>query len=134
MLLGQWTFISIFTDGVGNMNYGMRYYLNQTTYSQNAIFGSRSKGPSYQLLSTTKVYLGGDPYFSTCRCYLQYVRMYWNYVADSEDKMINLAMMDARGIFIDHFSMRTYSRFFLHSIKQNSIDSISHRIHKQTTI
>ena len=54
----------------------------------------------YQVSGTTKVFLGGARYFSTCRCYLQYARIYWDYVADSKDKMINLAMMNSGGTIV----------------------------------
>ena len=97
MLIDQWVFISIFVDGIGKNQFGTRYYLNQTTFSENVIFGSQSVSSFYQISAATKVFLGGDRYFSTCRCYLQYARIYWDYVADSQDKMINLAMMDAHG-------------------------------------
>ena len=97
----------------------MRYYLNQETYSQNVIFGNRSVNATYQLLGSTKVYLGGDPILlSNCGCSLQYARMYWNYVADSRDKMINLAMMDNEGInLFSHENLVTIS--FSLSIKLN---------------
>ena len=79
---------------------GTRYYLNEATYSENVIFQSRNVGPSHQLTGASKVYLGGDRFYNSCLCHLQYVRMYWNYVADSQDKMINFAMMNADGIYI----------------------------------
>lgn len=91
------------------MQYGTRYYLNQATYSQNVIFGQRSASSSYQLSGTTKVFLGDDPYYSPCLCYLQYVRIYWDYVADSQDKMVNLAMMNTEGISLDY--LRIDSQF-----------------------
>ena len=75
----------------------MRYYLNQTTFCANVIFRSREAMSSYQLSGATKVYLGGDAYYKSCHCYLQYVRIYWDYLADSQDNIINLAMMDADG-------------------------------------
>ena len=89
------------------MHFGARYYLDQASYSENLIFQSRTVNPSYQLSGTARVYLGGDHYFDPCLCYLQYVRIYWEYVADSRDKMINLAMMNSGGINL--FMMRVYT-------------------------
>ncbi len=41
------------------------------------------------------VYWGGtDPFYLSCNCYLQYVRLYLDWVADSKDKMIDLALMN----------------------------------------
>ena len=36
-------------------------------------------------------------YSSSSLAFLQYVRMHWDWVADSPDKMINLALMDTSG-------------------------------------
>ena len=33
-----------------------------------------------------------------CLCDMKYLRIYWDWIADSEDKMRNLAMMDSNGI------------------------------------
>ena len=73
----------------------MRYHLNEETFSESMIFESSSVSSSYQISGTTKVYMGGDHTYSPCLCYLQYLRIYLDYVADSKDNRINLAMMDA---------------------------------------
>ena len=85
------------------MQYGTRYYLNQAPSSQKVIFQSREISSAYQLSGTTKVFVGGDPYYHTTRGYLQYVRVYWDYVADSQSKMINLARMDINSLYTFKF-------------------------------
>ena len=95
------------------MQYGARYYLNETTYSQNVILQSRIGGSSQNLTGTTKVFMGGDPFYATCHCYLQHLRVYWDYLADSQDKMINLAMIGTEGISLYTFFMRGHSLFLL---------------------
>ena len=77
----------------------MRYYLDQNTNSANVIFQERTfNAPGYSLLGSATVYWGGDPNMQRCHCDLQYLRIYWDWIADSEDKMRNLAMMDSNGI------------------------------------
>ncbi len=92
-------FISTFTDQSVNLQYGVRYYLDQTSDSNNTIFQTRSDGPCYQLDTSTIVTWGGkDPYLNSSLSWIQYVRVYLGWVADSADKMTSLALMDPDGI------------------------------------
>ncbi len=77
------------------MQYGMRYYLDQSSYTAYPTFQQRNFGPVYQLSPSAMVSWGGtDTTYSSCNCYLQYVRVYLDWVADSQDKMIDLALMN----------------------------------------
>ena len=91
----------MFVDQTIDTQYAMRHYLDQPSHSNNVIFQSRNNGPCYQLGPSTVVTWGGkDPHGYQSACYLQYLRIYWDYVADSEDKMRNLALMEPGGMFL----------------------------------
>ena len=94
----QWTFVSMFVDQTIDNQYAMRYYLDLPNHSNNVIFQSRNNGPCYQLGPLTISTWGGkDPYHDPSGCYIQYLRMCWDCVADSEEKMQNLALMEPDG-------------------------------------
>ena len=96
MPLGQWTFISHFTDQTTNTQYGFRYFLDQTTKTRKVKFQQRNSGTCYQLKPSAKVFWGGsDGYYGYCNCWMQYVRVHIDWVADSENKMLSLAFMDS---------------------------------------
>ena len=48
----------------------------------------------YALNSTYKVLWGKDGINSGCNCSMQYIRVYLDYAAQTEEQMINLAVMD----------------------------------------
>ena len=76
----------------------MRYYLDQTSKTNNVIFKQRVNGTAYQLLPSATVFWGGkDPFYQYCNCWMQYVRIYLDWVADSADKIMNLALMNPDG-------------------------------------
>ena len=73
----------------------MLYYIDQSSYTAYFVFRPRNDGLLYQLSPSALVTWGGkDPFYSSCSCYLQYVRMYLDWVADSQDKMIDIALMN----------------------------------------
>ena len=78
----------MFVDQTIDNQYAMRYYLDLPNHSNNVIFQSRNNGPCYQLGPLTISTWGGkDPYHDPSGCYIQYLRMCWDCVADSEEKM-----------------------------------------------
>lgn len=77
------------------MQYGFRYTLESTS-SQIVRFGSRSpKGLFYDLTINGTYYLGGDPWIPPGNCWLQYVRLYIDYVSTTPDEITSLALMDS---------------------------------------
>lgn len=60
------------------------------------VFQSRGAngGSFYQLTPTATFYWTHDEYIDHCRCKMQYVRVYSDYVPYNEDMMINLALMN----------------------------------------
>lgn len=105
LIVDQWVFISVFVNPLTSTQHGIRYYLNETSHSESVIYQSRNTSASYKVSSTTHVFWGGDGRYSTCNCYLQYLRVYLNWVADSQDQLINLALMDADGTFMQNQSI-----------------------------
>ena len=98
-MLNHWTFLSLFVDQTSNVLYGMKYRLDSTTSRSMNMFRQRNTGTSYQAIPSANVFWGGsDNVLSQCSCWLQFVRIYWDYLADSEDKMINLALMNSDSI------------------------------------
>ena len=104
--LNQWTFLSFFTDQTTNKQFGFRYYLTTTaqiTFRQQTVGGT-----IYQLNPSATIFWGGkDNYYGNCYCYIQYVRMYWDYLADTQDKLINLALMspDSKSMMLLYFAL-----------------------------
>ena len=94
LLIDQWTFISIFVDTTNGNQYGIRYYLDPSSYSQNIIYQIRTQDPGWLISSSTYVSWGGDNYYNICYCYLQYIRLYLNWIVGLQEEMINLALMD----------------------------------------
>jgi len=95
--LNQWIFISYFADQTTNQHFGFRYYLS--SLSVTIKYDSLTLAGTYQLLPSAKIFWGGkDNVLGNCYCYQQYVRLYWDYLADTEDKMINLASMSPDSI------------------------------------
>ena len=104
--LNQWIFLSFFTDQTTNKQFGFRYYLTTTaqiTFRQQTVGGT-----IYQLNPSATIFWGGkDNYYGNCYCYIQYVRMYWDYLADTQDKLINLALMspDSKSMMLLYFAL-----------------------------
>ena len=92
----------MFVDQTIDSQYAMKYYLDQSSHSNIVIFRSRNNsGSCYELSPSTVVTWGGkDLHNYQSACYLQYLRIYWDWVADSEDKMRNLALMEPDGMFL----------------------------------
>lgn len=132
LFTGRWVFISVFVSSLTNKQFGIRYYLDQTIRSENVIYQSRDANAGYNASGAATVFWGGDNLYNNCNCYLQYVRVYLNWDVDSRDQLINLALMDADGIYLTKFKI--FKLLLLLFEKLNSIASILHRIHKQTTI
>lgn len=94
-------FMSIFIDVATNTQSGIRYYLDQTSKTSNVIFQKRNTGTLRSLSPSAVVYWGGkDPFLDYCNCWMQYVRVYWDYLADTEEKLINLALMNPSGTIL----------------------------------
>ena len=96
-------------DQTTDTQYAMRYYLDLPNKPNNVIFRSRNNGPCYQLGPSTVITWGGkDTQYYQSVCYLQYLRIYWDWLADSEEKMRNLALMEPDGMLYmlghSHFS------------------------------
>ena len=90
------------TSGSSTINYRHKYSLSQSGYSIDQIYQTRVVSTGYSISGSTTIAWGGDVvdpsnYATYSFAYLQYVRMYWGWVADSQDKMINLALMDTGG-------------------------------------
>ena len=59
------------------------------------VIANRSAMGAYSLHPSTVVQWGGaDRAYSYCDCTMQYVRFYVNYAPNTEDQMINLALMN----------------------------------------
>ena len=93
-------FISVFVDTLKQTHHGIRYYLNQTNYTENVKYLSRGPSANYKVSGATQVFWGGDGRYSTCNCHIQFMRLYLNWVADSRDQLINLALMEDDGILL----------------------------------
>ena len=91
-------FVSVFVDYDTSSHFGIRYYLDTGVRKENVVYKSRSVGTCHEILGTTTVFWGGDGLYNHCFCDMQYLRLYWNYLADSQEKLISLAMMDTNGI------------------------------------
>ena len=105
--LNQWIFISYFADHTTNQQFGFRYYLLPSTTSGQVTYKSRTVDGTYQLNLSATICWGGkvNPY-GNCHCYIQYVRLYWDYLADTQDKLINLALMspDSKSMMLLYFA------------------------------
>lgn len=109
LLLGQWVFISMFVDGAENKHFGFRYYVDQMSNSDIVIFQTVSVGTSYPLALSAVVYWGGHNYnYNHCACWMQYVRIHLDWVADTEAKMLSLSK----------FSTDDSGRYLLKSTKK----------------
>ena len=99
LILGQWTFLSFFTDTNSGTQFALKYYIEPGSNSVNKIYQTRVVSP-YQLNPTTgAIVWGKDDWHDLCGCVLQHIRLYRDFLADSEDKIINLALMNSEGIF-----------------------------------
>ena len=60
-------------------------------------FQTRIDGAPYALSSSTIITWGGSETNSNspCECYIRYMRVYLDWLADSSDAMINLALLSA---------------------------------------
>ena len=100
LILDRWTFVSFFADAIQGQQFGLKYFIETGPTPVNSIYQTRPALP-YQLSPAGAILWGGrDGYYASCGCVLQYVRLYWDYLADSEDKMINLAVMNSESIFL----------------------------------
>lgn len=88
----------MFVDQTADKQFGFRYYLDLDGRSDRVIYNTRTIGQTTDLGPSSKVTWGGkDIYYDASTCYLQYLRIYWDYLADSQNHMINLAIMDTDG-------------------------------------
>lgn len=96
--IGEWVFLSVAINQPNNISYGFRY--NPTAnYFVDMTYGNRkltSPDMYYALSASTQIYWGGSTNGDTCNCIMQYVRFYSDYVANSRDQMINLALMNPK--------------------------------------
>lgn len=79
----------------------MKYYFDQISNMPFVLFQERNKGPLCQVGPSTEISWGGkdsDSSYEDCICWIQYVRLYLDWTADSADKMISLALMNSNGI------------------------------------
>lgn len=100
--LNQWIFISFFVDKAAYRQIGFRYYLLPSSNSVQITYKQQTMPSSpYQLKPSATIFWGGrDNYEMNCYCYVQFVRLYWDYLADTQEKMINLALMSPDSILI----------------------------------
>ena len=92
---GEWVFVSAAIDNTLNTEYGYRYNTN-TGGSIEGQFASQipSSGTVYTITPSTVVFWGGDSSGAYCNCVIQYVRVYIDYAANTQDQMLNLAIMN----------------------------------------
>ena len=92
----EWVFISIFIDNMQNTAYKFRYDIDDTSTPPNFESKSAVGGSFYSIDGSSTFYWGGDEpdTYDYCDCEMRYVRLYLNYVARSQDEMVNLAIMD----------------------------------------
>lgn len=90
--LNEWVFLCIGIRGSTNMQYGFRYHLKNDQTSTIFFKQQNPSGTLYTIDPSSEISLGGDLYAGLCYCTLQYVRFYIDYVPDSQDQMINLAL------------------------------------------
>ena len=96
--LNQWVFVVLTTSTISQKQNGFRYTLPSTS-TRKAIFNTRSPtGSFYDLNIGGKIFIGGDDYYTPANAWLQYVRVYLNYIPNSEDEMLNLAIMNTGNI------------------------------------
>ena len=90
-----WVFLSQGTDTTTNIQYGIRYHL-QSISQQTIFYLTRTlPGTAYSATPATQAFWGGainHPGTGSTRI-LSYVRFFLDYVPNSRDQMINLAMM-----------------------------------------
>ena len=69
---------------------------------QKALIGTRNppSGSFYKLKIGGKVIIGEDAWYNPANAWMQYVRLYLNYFPNSEEEMINLAIMNTGNIFM----------------------------------
>ena len=88
------------TNSATGLQNGFRYTLPSTS-AQTVVFSTRGPiGAFYDMAINGTVYIGGDFTYSASNAWMQYVRLYLNYVPNSEDEMINLATMSTGKHFI----------------------------------
>lgn len=112
-----WTFYLFQINQTSNTRYGFRY----SFHGENSVVthnNTESVLPSELTLSAInpnlKIYYGSDLFHTTgCGCTFQYLRMYLNYVAQSQDALYHLAMMDPKCKNIQYFNFRDSSHIFV---------------------
>lgn len=116
--LNEWVFLCLGIRNSVNTQYGFRYHLNADKTS-NIVFKEKVRQTALHTISpSSTIYWGGDPFHEVCYCTLQYVRFYIDYVPDSQDEMINLAINSVDGILVIEFIHNS-----LNSINRNIIYS-----------
>ena len=95
----KWVFLALTTNTVTQIQNGFRYTLPSTS-EQKVVFNTRDPpGILFDMEIGGTVFIGGDTVYNLGDFWLQYVRMYLNYFPNSEDEMINLAVMETGNIF-----------------------------------
>ena len=95
----KWVFLALTTNTVTQIQNGFRYTLPSTS-EQKVVFNTRDPpGILFDMKIGGTVFIGGDTVYNLGDFWLQYVRMYLNYFPNSEDEMINLAVMETGNIF-----------------------------------
>ena len=89
-----WVFLSLSIDNALNTQYGFRNVYNGGVETQKYASNVPSSGSLYSISPTTSIYWGGDTSNKICNCAIQYVRLYIDYAASSQDEMKNLALMN----------------------------------------
>ena len=82
-------------DQVHGVQTYFTYTLQQGSYGSQPVIANASALGAYQLLPSSNITWGGaDQAYPYCNCKMQYVRFYVNYAPNTQDQMINLAVMD----------------------------------------
>ena len=87
-----WIFIAQGTDKTANTQYGFRYR-PQSVSQQTIFYKTRSLSAAYEVPPSCTAFWGGDLHNPSFGQTVSYVRYFHDYVPNSQDQMINLAMM-----------------------------------------
>ena len=93
--MNTWIFVAQGVDASANKQYGFRYVLGDS-YSVKKVFKTRNatSGDFYALTSAATFQWTHDGHMNDCKCKMQYVRVYTDYIPYNEDMMVNLALMN----------------------------------------
>ena len=109
---GLWVFLSFTRDEINGVMTYFTYNLNSgSPLSTTPAIANQSAIGAYSLLPSTVVQWGGaDRTYSYCDCTMQYVRFYVNYAPNTQDQMINLALMNpqSKSLFLFPFVLTSF--------------------------